>query len=106
MVAMHPYGPDFAENLSGANRLPLRRLFRRPGLRWLKRGRGDDETTRCLMVNPMEIMPILAMAFAIACIPVLSAGPFERRRDEPETEGDPEPQVKPNPRIRLPHPRY
>jgi hypothetical protein len=50
------------------------------------------------MVNPMEIMPILAMAFAIACIPVLSDGPFERPEAEPETE------FKPSSRIRLPHP--
>lgn len=33
------------------------------------------------MVNPLEIMPILAMAIAIACIPILSHGPFTGRRD-------------------------
>lgn len=56
------------------------------------------------MVNPMEIMPILAMAFAIACIPVLSDGPFKRPRAEAEPES--EPRLKPGPRIRLPHPRH
>lgn len=55
------------------------------------------------MINPMEIMPILAMAFAIACIPVLSDGPFERKDTDPEPTG--EPRLKPAPRIRLPHPR-
>jgi hypothetical protein len=48
------------------------------------------------MVNPMEIMPILAMAVFIACIPILSDGPVReeeaRKRTEPK-------------RIRLPHPR-
>jgi hypothetical protein len=29
----------------------------------------------------MEIMPILAMAFAIACIPILGDGPFRRDDD-------------------------
>ena len=33
------------------------------------------------MVNPLEIMPILAMAIAIACIPILSHGPFTGRPD-------------------------
>ena len=48
------------------------------------------------MVNPMEIMPVLALAFAIACIPILGDSPFGRRR-----------QAKPKPkaRIHLPHPR-
>jgi hypothetical protein len=48
------------------------------------------------MVNPMEIMPVLALAFAIACIPILGDSPFEKRR-----------QTKPKPKIRihLPHPR-
>jgi hypothetical protein len=46
------------------------------------------------MVNPMEIMPILAMAILIACIPILSDGPVtgQRRRSRPK-------------RIHLPHPR-
>jgi hypothetical protein len=36
------------------------------------------------MVNPMEIMPILAMAAMIACIPILSGGPFNaEQRSEP-----------------------
>jgi hypothetical protein len=33
------------------------------------------------MVNPMEIMPILAMAFTIACIPILGDGPFRQCDD-------------------------
>jgi hypothetical protein len=45
------------------------------------------------MVNPMEIMPVLAMAAMIACIPILSEGPVAKQ--EP---------VKRKP-IRLPHPR-
>ena len=48
------------------------------------------------MVNPMEIMPILAMAAFIACIPILSDGPIgdEKRRKPPARK-----------RIHLPHPR-
>ena len=48
------------------------------------------------MVNPMEIMPILAMAFAIACIPLLSDGPYRGKQ-----------QAKPGrtARIHLTHPR-
>jgi hypothetical protein len=44
------------------------------------------------MVNPLEIMPILAMAIAIACIPILSHGPFTGRPDrqaKPKPERDP-----------------
>jgi hypothetical protein len=48
------------------------------------------------MVNPLEIMPILALAFAIACIPILSDGPFKGHRDA---------RPKRRARIRLPHPR-
>jgi len=55
------------------------------------------------MVNPMEIMPILAMAFAITCIPLLGDGPFERKDADPEPTREPE--LKPARRIRLPHPR-
>ena len=42
------------------------------------------------MVNPLEIMPILAMAIAIACIPILSHGPFSGRSDrqKPKPERD------------------
>jgi hypothetical protein len=47
------------------------------------------------MVNPMEIMPILAMAFAIACIPILGDWPFEKQLGKP----------RPKPRVHLPHPR-
>jgi hypothetical protein len=49
------------------------------------------------MVNPLEIMPILAMAFAIACIPILSDGPFKGRQSEQESRR--------KTRIHLPHPR-
>ena len=48
------------------------------------------------MVNPLDIMPILAMALAIACVPILSDGPFERK------QRDPEPKRKA--RIHLPYP--
>jgi hypothetical protein len=48
---------------------------------------------RQLMVNPMEIMPILVMAMIIACIPILSDGPV--RSEEPVRRR----------RIHLPHPR-
>ncbi len=48
------------------------------------------------MVNPMEIMPILAMAVFIACIPILSGGPV---RDEKR------PKRFERKRIHLPHPR-
>jgi len=37
--------------------------------------------TRCFMVNPTEIMPILAMALTIACIPILGDGPFRQDDD-------------------------
>jgi hypothetical protein len=49
------------------------------------------------MVNPLDIMPILAMAFAIACVPILSDGPFKgtQRNSEPKRK----------PRIHLPYPR-
>jgi len=33
------------------------------------------------MVNPTEIMPILAMALTIACIPILGDGPFRQDDD-------------------------
>ena len=52
------------------------------------------------MVNPMEIMPVLALAFAIACIPILGDSPFEKRR-----QTKPNPEHKPKARIHLPHPR-
>ncbi len=45
------------------------------------------------MVNPMEIMPVLAMAAMIACIPILSDGPAWQEKP-----------AKRKP-IRLPHPR-
>jgi hypothetical protein len=32
------------------------------------------------MVNPLEIMPVLAMAIMIACIPILSDGPLTTDR--------------------------
>jgi hypothetical protein len=51
------------------------------------------------MVNPMEIMPVLALAFAIACIPILGDSPFKGRPRIPE------PRRKPKTRIHLPHPR-
>jgi hypothetical protein len=55
------------------------------------------------MVNPMEIMPVLAMAFAITCIPLLGDGPFDRSGADPEPAREPE--FKPAKPIRLPHPR-
>ena len=56
------------------------------------RGRGAETKRTFSMVNPLEIMPILAMAFAIACIPILCDGPV---RDEQPVRRR---------RIHLPHP--
>ena len=39
------------------------------------------------MVNPMEILPVLAMAFAIACVPILSDGPFQLARQRNKARG-------------------
>jgi len=51
------------------------------------------------MVNPMEIMPVLALAFAIACIPILGDSPFKGRKRSPE------PRRKPKTHVHLPYPR-
>jgi hypothetical protein len=59
-----------------ANRRTGRRLGRQPiGLETICAPRGAAPGMREHMVNPMEIMPVLALAFMIVCIPILGDRP-------------------------------